>query len=95
MWGDPNAYGYATVNVNSGARVLESDGPIGERFRILWENLKIVIANRHFWLCFASTIIAAVTQIPLLVCPDKIGLVPIIVILFGFSSFTNPLFHVL
>jgi MFS family permease len=41
------------VNVNSGERVLKSDVTIGERFRILWQNLKVVIANGHFWLCSA------------------------------------------
>jgi sugar phosphate permease len=159
--GHPNSYGYATVNVNSGERVLESDVPIRERFRILWQNLKLVVANGNFWLCsawsfvvngpftslnaywggpllrdvfhfskvatgnilmglslgvivgclttptlsdwlrtrkwlcFASTVVAAATQIPLLVCPDTLGRVPIFIILFIFAYFTNPLSHVL
>jgi sugar phosphate permease len=49
--GHPTAYGYDTVNADAGERNLKGDVPIGERFRILIENLKVVLYSRNFWFC--------------------------------------------
>jgi hypothetical protein len=51
--GHPKAYEYAIVN--SGERAVESDVPRRERFIILWENLKVVVADGDFWLCSARS----------------------------------------